>query len=71
MKSVLGSVELVNSGLGISCVIHGDESVTLLGDVDVRDGAELRELLLQKVLRAGAVDSVDEKLGSTRHVVET
>ena len=43
-KFVLGSVELVDSGLGISGVVHGDEGVTLLGDVHVRNGSVLGEL---------------------------
>ena len=40
----VGSVELVNGGSGLSLVVHGDEGVTLLGDVHVRNGSVLGEL---------------------------
>jgi len=48
----VGSVELVDSGLSVTLVVHGDEGVALLGDVDVGDGSELGELLLEKILGA-------------------
>ena len=51
-KKLLGSVELVDCGLSVTLVVHGDEGVALLGDVDVGDGSELGELLLEKILGA-------------------
>ncbi len=51
-KKLLCSVELVDSGLSVTLVVHGDEGVALLGDVDVGDGSELGELLLEKILGA-------------------
>jgi len=55
------SIEFVNSRLGVPLVGHGDKGVALLGDVDIGDSADLGELVLQDVLRAGTVDAIDEK----------
>ncbi len=58
-----GSVELGDAAVGLAGVAHGDEGVSLVGDVDVVDAAVLAEGLLQHLARAVAVDAVHEQLG--------
>lgn len=61
------AIELIHSSLGVALVSHGHEGVAFLGDVDVGDGPDLGEVVLEDVLGTGAVDAVDEELGASRH----
>jgi len=63
----VGTIELVDSGASLVLVVHGDEGVPLLGDVDIGDGSVLGELVLQDVLGAGPVDTVDKDFRATGH----
>ena len=62
-------VELGNGSLSFSVPGHGDESVSLLGDVDILDLSALAELILQDGLGAVGVDPVHEKLGHDQGLV--